>query len=532
MVFSVPVNDPLEVAVLAEAGAGELYCGMQEAWWVERYGDHDSVSRRQGRANLGSREELAMTAIEARRHGLPLFLALNGQYDERQLDYLVALADAFEEMGGTGLIAQDLGLFLRLREHGNGLKLVCSILAVCANAHSVMAYARLGVSRVVFPRFLGAGGINTILDACAREGVRMEAESMVFFDKCPMVDGYCSHYHGVSYPDRTGADAELPGEPLYVFDTTYRTHACLGKSCDYLEPYPCAACELERLERGGVGFGKLGGRGRPLDERVRSLEFLHTARGMAGDKSRADLYKRTYGQPCACYYGKSIQSRTAIEPMGIADSRGRVIVGDCKDGSSLRASIRQLGDMGGTETRCGDRRARVTLAIGPLPQSELEPERWAETLRLLCQSISASRCSDVSLCVNDVGTFVALTRSYDSIVSSLGSDWIGRIDVAVGPLLTRGDKPAEFEHFLSSAENPPRPVWDLEGRPRTLCHRSIKGKLTVTDEGMANSYPPYLLWDHWNRQMDLDARTTYRRALEFVAGDRREEGFLEYHPRE
>ncbi len=532
VVLSAPVNDPLEVAALAEAGAGELYCGMQEAWWVERYGDHDSVSRRQGRANLASRKELAETAIEARKHGLPLFLALNGRYDEHQLDYLVELADAFEEMGGSGVIAQDLGLFLRLKERGNGLKRVCSILAVCANAQSVMAYARLGVSRVVFPRFLGADEIGTILEACAREGVRMEAESMVFFDKCPMVDGYCSHYHGVSYPDRMGVDAELPGEPLYVFDTTYRTHACLGKSCDYLEPYPCAACELGRLERSGVSFGKLGGRGRSIDERVRVLRFLHAAQGMTGDKSRAELYEKTFGQPCACYYGKSIQSRTAIEPVGIADDHGRVIVGDYRDGSLLRASIRQLSAMGSKETGNANGRTQVTLAIGPLPQSELEPSRWAETLRLLCRAIFASRCSDVSLCANDVGTLVALTRSRDCVVRSLGPGWIGSIDVAVGPLLTRGDRPAEFEHFLSSGENPPRPVWDLEGRPRMLYHRSIKGELTVTDEGQVSDHPPYLLWDHWSRQMDFGERISYRRALEFVAGEGRDEGSLAHRPSE
>ena len=180
MIYSVPVNAASEVRALAAAGAGELYCGLQEPWWVERYGDHDSASRRQGRANLGSREELAQTARAAQAHGVSLYLALNGMYDEYQLDYLMELARWFEHIGGTGVIARDAGLLLRLKQDDNGLKRVLSLLAVCANAPSVDAYARLGVSRVVFPRFLDAVHIHDILGGCVAGGV--EAESMVFFD--------------------------------------------------------------------------------------------------------------------------------------------------------------------------------------------------------------------------------------------------------------------------------------------------------------------------------------------------------------
>ncbi len=487
MIYSVPVNDACEVPMLAEAGAGELYCGLQEPWWTERYGNHDSISRRQGRANLESRDALAATVSLAREHRLPLLLALNGQYDERQLDYLTQLAREFQEMGGAGIIARDLGLLMRLEEDGNGLKRVCSLLAVCANVPTVAAYARLGVSRVVFPRFLDARAVGEIVLTCASQGVRVEAECMVFFDKCPLVDGYCTHYHGVSYPDRTGGDARLQGAPLHSFCTTYRTHACLGRSCDYLEPYPCAACEVDRLERHGVAFGKIGGRGRPLEERVRALEFLRVAQAQACDEDRRQRYVQTFGQPCACYYGDAIQDRTAIEPIRLETRPNRAYVGDLRDGSLLRSSIRELRGVSGS----------CTVLVGPLPQSELEPGRWEGTCRLLRDILADGSHSSVCLCVSDVGALVLFAQACERIRESLGSAWSGTITVEPGPLLTRGDKPAEYERFLSPDQNPSRPVWDLDGNPRTLTYQS----------------PSASLVEHWSRGMAFDARDSYQRAL-------------------
>ena len=246
MRYAVPVNAADEVAALAATGAGELYVGYQDRWWVERYGDHDSMSRRQGRANFSTRGELAEVIDAARAHELPIWLALNSRYTEPQLDHLTELCEGFEHMGGTGVIASDLGLLWRLRE-GFGLARCLSILAVAQNAATLAAFARLGVSRVVLPRFMEPKEAKALLS----QAPGMEGEFMAFFDKCPWVDGYCRHRHGVTYLGRE-APAGSDGAPeLYSFDTTYRSHACLGRACTYLEPYPCAACHLSALDEAG-----------------------------------------------------------------------------------------------------------------------------------------------------------------------------------------------------------------------------------------------------------------------------------------
>ena len=457
MRYVVPVNAPDEVPALAGEGAGELYCGFQDAWWAEHYGDHDSATRRQGRANLATTAELAAAAGEARRHGLPLYLALNSRYTEPQLDHLVTLCDAFEAMGGTGIILSDLGLLWRL--HGRtGLRVCLSLLAVAQNVPTLEAFRSLGVSRVVLPRFVGWQEAGALLGAVPG----MEGEVMAFFDKCPWVDGYCRHRHGVTYPDRDGAGSIDNAPPLFTFDTTYRTHACLGRACTYLQPYPCAACHLRLFEAAGVGLAKLGGRGRPLDERLRALRFLRTAADLGSDDERASLYRSTFGQDCACYYGRSGQNRRAIEPVVAARDASRRYVGSETDFDAFHDAMVRLCQDPPAST-AGD----LTMLVPPLSESGL---RW---LLDRLPELSASCPFGTHLAVNDLGTLVEAT--YAARDRSLG------LRVTMGTLLARLDDPAEVAHFLSADENPSRAVWGPAGEPRVLTYRE----------------PPEALRRHW-----------------------------------
>lgn len=490
MLYCVPANAAHEVPALAAAGAGELYCGIQEAWWQERYGDHDSISRRQGRANLSTREELAQLVAVAGAHDLPVFLALNGHYDERQLDYLVDLSAAFERMGGTGVIVRDLGLLWRLRESRTSLVRVLSLLAACANGQSARVFMRLGISRIVLPRFIDARVAGEVLRAVPG----MEAESMVFFDKCPLVDGYCEHYHGVGYAPRTGADAQLSGEPLYTFCTTYTTHACLARvgldsSCAYPNPYPCGACEVAAFERAGARFGKLGGRGRPLEERLRALEFLRSAESLESDKERAELYGCTFGGACSCYYGAATQSMRSIEQPKVVYDKRRVYVGSQTSPKVLTEALE------GTPPSVSAR----TLMVPPASQEWLSGGGVEKVLRWArrCQESDAKRGvdarRDVHICVNDLGTLADLLGSAEAAG--------GKLKVTVGSLLVGGGVPTELGQFVDESLNPPRAVWDADGKPRVLTYRK------PTDE----------LLDHWTQGLRLENRPSLRKALSFVA---------------
>lgn len=457
MRFAVPVNAADEVAALVGAGAGELYVGYQGAWWVERYGDHDSASRRQGRANLSTRSELEAVARAARAHGVPVWLALNSRYTEPQLDCLVQLVSDFEAMGGAGVIASDLGLLWRLRE-GCGFARCLSILAVAQNAATLRAFAQLGVSRVVVPRFMGPREAGSLLRAVPG----MEGEAMAFFDKCPWVDGYCRHRHGVTYAPRDAAEDFDGVPPLFTFDTTYQVHACLGRACTYLDSYPCAACHLCEFEQAGVSVAKLGGRGRPLDERLRALRFLRAAEGLQSDEERQALYRATFGRACACYYGQATQRREALEPVEEPPGLGAgFALGSQTDYEEYARALDRLvrGDVRDSPG--------VTLLIPPLDDEELE--QLVEAL----PKLAAHDAGTLRLCANDLGTYVTLAREQRAGQFAF--------ELVAGTLLLRVDNPHEVAHFLSASENPPRPVWGPEGEPRILTYHE----------------PPATLVRHW-----------------------------------
>jgi len=332
MRFVAPVHNAAEVAVLLEAGADELYCGYQDEAWRGRYGDHDSVSRRQGAANVGDEQTFEQLVAEARRLEAPLYLCVNGRYTEPQLDALERLCDRFEERGGTGLQVFDVGLLARL-DGRTQLRRCLSLLAVTQNVATIAAYRALGVDRVVFPRFLGPAQIAELLAPFPG----LEGEFMALFDRCPFIDGYCRFYHGTVYADAAGQAQFTPaakggmrsGSPMargsgagcdllgaaspvspqdqstgdiYRFDTCYQTHSCitlLGAPANF---FPCAACALDDFEAAGARYAKLGGRGTPLEHRARGLRFLRAAQQCASDRERRELYRSVFDSDCNCYY--------------------------------------------------------------------------------------------------------------------------------------------------------------------------------------------------------------------------------------
>ncbi|MCL2654510.1 MAG: U32 family peptidase [Coriobacteriia bacterium] len=320
MKFIAPVHNAAEVALLVQAGADELYCGYQDPAWRELYGNHDSISRRQGAANVDDMRDFKQLIAEARRLDVPLYLTMNGRYTEPQLDALARLCFRFEELGGTGLQIFDLGLLARLAGHTQ-LRRCLSLLAVAQNAATLQAYQELGVDRVVFPRFLRPPQIAELLDAVPG----LEGEFMALFDKCRFIDGYCRFYHGNAYEDapKTEQSAANPGlcagcsnsvlplpdpeadqqiDAVYSFDTNYQTHSCIQLLGAPVNNFACAACALGVFESAGAHFAKLGGRGTPLKQRVCGLLFLHTAQHCASDEERQEFYHATFSADCHCYY--------------------------------------------------------------------------------------------------------------------------------------------------------------------------------------------------------------------------------------
>jgi hypothetical protein len=298
MRFALPVTEHSELAPLLDAGAEEFYCGCMDREWSERWGNHDSISRRQGAANVSSRGELREIALEAQRLGASVWLALNGCYSPPQYAYLMELTQAWAAWGGFGVILRDLNFLRLLKSLSLPLRFSLSLLAVAANSAAVRFFRVQGVDRIILPRFLSPSDMESITAAAPA----LEYEAMVMDDGCPLVDGYCRSIHGCGYLPR--ADGAAARRSILTWDVSGSAHHLCQELGHAAGPPPCAACALPRLERAGVRVGKFGGRGMPLAQRLEKLRFLRTAQALGSDEERAALYERFFG-PCNCYYGSA-----------------------------------------------------------------------------------------------------------------------------------------------------------------------------------------------------------------------------------
>ena len=299
MRLAVPVSAASEVEALCEAGATELYCGIQDARWKEAFGDHDSISRRQGAANLGDMRELKALVERAGAHSLPVMLTLNAGYSEAQLPLALETALAFEQLGGTGVMVTDLALLDGLKRKGSRLVRALSLLAEATNTASLSVYRELGVTRAVFPRQLSAVQMGELLSAHGG----LEGEALIWLDKCRFMDGHCRFLHSVGY--QAAPDGAEPAGELFSYDTDYRLPACWELCGEPPSRTPaCAVCAAGALSDAGIAVFKMGGRGRSLPARLQGIRFWIECLALANPAQKRAAYRDRFGAACTaetCY---------------------------------------------------------------------------------------------------------------------------------------------------------------------------------------------------------------------------------------
>ncbi len=326
-----PVNSPEEVQVLADAGASEIYCGVLPPRWSEKYGDWDSLSRRQGNiANLSTIDELIKVAQESHRLGIKSSLALNVRYTAEQIPDVLDIAREWDEAGGTSIIASNLGILIALKKEGARLCRHASILANLTNSKAIQFHLRLGITRVILPRHLKLSEMGALI---AHEP-NLEYEAMALNEKCRFIDGLCGFYHGTMYPEGMASvfryeyrgPAKTP--TVYAHDLCYAGHGCQVPFIDENgTPIPqlhrddvnvpaCAACSLVHMQRIGLRFLKIGGRGLPTELKLRAVSFLSDAVRLAENGAESvemrRLYQNTFGHHCrssSCYYEKNLRTK-------------------------------------------------------------------------------------------------------------------------------------------------------------------------------------------------------------------------------
>mgnify|MGYP000346612162 CR=1 FL=1 len=236
-----PVSRVAEVAVLAEAGATELYCGLVPPDWRGRFQSISANRRPSG--NLASYADLAEAVRSAHAHAAALSLVLNAQhYAAAQIEAAEEIAGRFADLGGDALIVSDLGLVERLATRFPALRVHVSSVATCRNAAAARLCQALGARRLILPRDVTLAEATAI----AEEVPDIEIEAFVLNDGCIFEEGAC---HTIHLPGQLGGPICLD---RYRFRHRRRDGGELARACARLgELEQRLAPELTLIEGAG-----------------------------------------------------------------------------------------------------------------------------------------------------------------------------------------------------------------------------------------------------------------------------------------
>lgn len=168
-----PAGDMSCFMAAINAGADAIYLGGEE------YGARAYASN-------FSKEELCEAVSYAHLFGVKVYLTVNTLVKEREFDRLVSFIEPFYEQGLDGVIVQDLGVLLQLKESFPGLELHASTQMGIAGSYGAKLLKDFGVCRVVPARELS---LEEICDMKQRVGI--DIESFIHGAMCYCYSGHC-----------------------------------------------------------------------------------------------------------------------------------------------------------------------------------------------------------------------------------------------------------------------------------------------------------------------------------------------------
>jgi putative protease len=190
-----PVNNPKEVKKIIQAGADEIYCGVLPHNWMRIYTNIASPNRREWRtANLANFYELKEVVDIAHNNNIPVYLALNALYTEKQYPLIFEQVEQSKKIGVDALIVADLGLLLSLKKIRIDLDIHISAGGTTFNSETAKFYAELGATRIILPRDLNTQEIEQIIKSCPS----LRFEVFILNSGCKNIDGFCTFQHGVN----------------------------------------------------------------------------------------------------------------------------------------------------------------------------------------------------------------------------------------------------------------------------------------------------------------------------------------------
>ncbi|MCX7727178.1 MAG: U32 family peptidase, partial [Chitinispirillaceae bacterium] len=149
----------IKVAIIAKADA--IYCGLTD------------FNARKRAENL-SFEDLQEAIILAHQHNCKIYLTLNTIIFEKEILKIKEILSKLTSLGIDGIIVQDWGIFLLLKEHFPSIPVHASTQTTTHNKSQIEFLANIGVKGINFCRELSIEEIEELCDFSKRFNIKPE----------------------------------------------------------------------------------------------------------------------------------------------------------------------------------------------------------------------------------------------------------------------------------------------------------------------------------------------------------------------
>jgi len=330
MRINVPLVNTKEAGLLCEAGANELFCGIEPYSWRNRFKDL-SINQRTTGANFTKLKDLEKAISIAHRYKAKVQIAINAFfYLEQQYEMALQIIKDVLDAGADGIILADLALLLKLnKDLLEGKDVIISCGATIFNSAGVKFYKNLGVTRIIFPRAMTITEIKEVVTSDRS----MEYEVFIINNLCFFVDGFCAYCKESTDTVKKEGKSRRPVCVIPVSRMPVggcRTHflrqrislkdnkqiGAIGQFSFWDKKHieGCGACAIYNFKETGVAHLKVLDRNLPTEEKVKATLFIKRCLDLLRDRhiSKTDyiekcreLFKKTFKVECNqydCYY--------------------------------------------------------------------------------------------------------------------------------------------------------------------------------------------------------------------------------------
>ncbi len=265
MKLKVPVNSYAAAVKQIEAGADEIYMGLEDAHFTRMsYSARAQIVSSGIHSNLTEDEFIKSVEYAHSKNVIVNFTANcqhvtkseNNFYRKGYIEYVrrgIAL-------GADALIVADIGNLIALRKYGIETPVIAGSYFNCFNRETVHFLKQLHVFRVCVPDQVTYSEIKAL-----KESTDLEIEIFVGYG-CSNIAGMCKFYHN-------------SGETIHIGVPCRAKFNRNGQeSINILDACPdCAICSIPKLYDLGIDSLKLIGREMPIEEVVQVTKMYHTA---------------------------------------------------------------------------------------------------------------------------------------------------------------------------------------------------------------------------------------------------------------